>query len=65
MLLPQGAVRVSNLGPWVSNELLHYSFSIFGDIERCVVMVDDRGKTKGEGLVEFERKNVALEAVRR
>ena len=61
----QGAVRVSNLGPWVSNELLYHAFGIFGDIERCLVFVDDRGKSKGEGVVEFERKNVALEAVRR
>ena len=49
----------------MSNELLHHAFGIFGDIERCVVLVDDRGKSKGEGVVEFERKNVALEAVRR
>ena len=55
----------TNLGPWVSNGLLHYVFSIFGDIERCVIMVDDRDKPKSEGLVEFERKNVALKAVRR
>ena len=61
----QGAVKVSNLGPWVSNELLHKCFSIFGDIERCLVMVDDRGRSKGEGLVEFERKPSALEAVKR
>ena len=44
---------------------LYHAFGIFGDIERCVVFVDDRGKSKGEGIVEFERKNVALEAVRR
>ena len=61
----QGAVRVSNLGPWVSNELLHRAFSVFGDIERCLVSVDDRGRSKGEGFVEFERKNVAQECVRR
>ncbi len=61
----QGAVKVSNLGPWVSNELLHRAFSVFGDIERCMVLVDDRGRSKGEGLVEFERKNYAQEAVKR
>ena len=44
---------------------LYHAFGIFGDIERCVVLVDDRGKSKGEGIVEFERKNVAMEAVRR
>jgi len=61
----QGAVKVSNLGPWVSNELLFHAFSVFGDIERCLVFVDDRGRSKGEGIVEFERKNVAQDAVRR
>ncbi len=61
----QGALKVSNLGPWVSNELLHRGFSIFGDIERAVVLVDDRGRSKGEGIVEFERKNSALEASKR
>ena len=61
----QGAVKVTNLGPWVSNELLFKAFSIFGDIERCVVFVDDRGRSKGEGIVEFERKPSAMEAVKR
>ena len=61
----QGAIKVSNLGPWVSNELLHRAFSIFGEIERCIVMVDDRGRSKHEGIIEFERKNSAQEALRR
>ena len=61
----QGAVKVSNLGPWVSNELLQRAFSIYGDIERCIVFVDDRGRSKGEGIVEFERKNAAAEAIKR
>lgn len=61
----QAAIKVSNLGPWVSNELLYLSFSIFGDIERCFVHVDDRGRSKGEGVVEFERKPSALEALRK
>jgi proline- and glutamine-rich splicing factor len=42
----QGAVKVLNLGPWVSNELLHRAFSIYGDIERCIVYVDERGRSK-------------------
>ena len=61
----QAAVKVTNLGPWVSNELLRHAFSIFGEIERCVVMVDDRGRSKGEGVVEFERKGYASEAMKR
>ena len=29
----QAALRIKNLGPWVSNELLHRSFSVFGDVK--------------------------------
>ena len=61
----QGALKVKNLGPWVSNELLHRAFSCFGDLERAFVMVDDRGRSKGEGVVEYERKPSALDALRR
>lgn len=28
----------------------------FGDVERVVVVVDDRGRFIGEGIVEFVRK---------
>merc|ERR1712243_306841 len=51
----QGALKVKNLGPWVSNELLHRAFSVFGDLEKAIVMVDDRGRSKGEDIVEFEK----------
>jgi len=61
----QGALQIKNLGPWVSNELLHRAFSVFGELERAVVFVDDRGKSKGEGVVEFEKKPAASEAYRR
>jgi proline- and glutamine-rich splicing factor len=61
----QAAINVKNLSPWVSNELLHKAFSVFGEIERAIVYVDDRGRSKGEGVVEFSRKPSALEAVKR
>jgi len=61
----QGALKVKNLGPWVSNELLHRAFSVFGELERAIVNVDDRGRSKGEGIVEFERKPSAMDALRR
>ncbi|BFZ09917.1 hypothetical protein BsWGS_12956 [Bradybaena similaris] len=59
------ALKVKNLHPYVSNELLEQSFSQFGDLERCVVIVDDRGKPTGEGIVEFVRKPGANSALRR
>jgi len=52
-------------GPWVSNELLHAAFSVFGEIERCLVYSDEKGKSKEEGTIEFVKKGVAIEAVRR
>ncbi|XP_060803942.1 hrp65 protein isoform X2 [Amyelois transitella] len=58
------AIRVKNLPPFVSNELLYRAFEIFGKIERAYVKVDDRGKTLGEGVVEYARKPSALAAIR-
>lgn len=58
------AVRVKNLPPFVSNELLYKAFEIFGKIEKAYVKVDERGKTLGEGIVEFARKPSALAAIR-
>ncbi|XP_064609918.1 paraspeckle component 1-like isoform X2 [Liolophura sinensis] len=59
------ALRVKNLSPVVSNELLESAFSQLGEVERAVVVCDDRGKSTGEGLVEFARKQVALSAMKR
>ncbi|CAF1287769.1 unnamed protein product [Adineta steineri] len=54
----QGAtIKVKNLSPNVSNELLKEAFEqYFGSVERAVVIVDDRGKSTGEGIIEFEKK---------
>ncbi|XP_031348721.1 hrp65 protein-like isoform X1 [Photinus pyralis] len=63
---PNGSsVKVRNLPPFVSNELLYFAFSAFGEIERCIVIVDDRGKPTGEGLVEYVRKGSATLAIRK
>ncbi|KRZ79986.1 Non-POU domain-containing octamer-binding protein, partial [Trichinella papuae] len=59
------ALRVKELSPLVSNELLFSAFSMFGDVERAVHIVDDRGRPTGEGIVEFERKPGAQEALKR
>lgn len=62
---PNGAtLKVKNLTPMVTNELLHVAFSVFGEVERCVVIVDDHGKSTGEGLIEFARKPSAVTALR-
>lgn len=57
-------IKVSNLSPFVTNELLYLAFSVFGEIERCVVLVDDRGKSLCEGIIEFVRKPAAQLALK-
>lgn len=59
------ALRVKYLSPHISNEVLADAFSLFGEIERAVVAVDDRGKPTGEGIVEFARKAHAMTALKR
>lgn len=50
--------------PFVTNELLHKSFEIFGQVERAVIVVDDRGKPTDEGFVVFTHKSDAITAIR-
>lgn len=59
------AIRVKNLSPYVTNELLEYAFSYFGEVERAIVISDDRGRSIGEGIVEFSRKFSATNALKR
>ena len=59
------AVRVKNLSQVVTNELLEHAFSYFGEVERAVVITDDRGRSVGEGIVEFARKVAAQICLKR
>jgi hypothetical protein len=59
------ALRVKYLSSHISNEVLYEAFSMFGELERAVVVVDDRGKPTGEGIVEFARKAGAMTALKR
>ncbi|XP_072532070.1 splicing factor, proline- and glutamine-rich isoform X2 [Salminus brasiliensis] len=59
------ALSVRNLSPFVSNELLDEAFSQFGVVERAVVVVDDRGRSTGKGIVEFATKPAARKALDR
>uniref|UniRef100_A0A3Q3J870 RRM domain-containing protein n=1 Tax=Monopterus albus TaxID=43700 RepID=A0A3Q3J870_MONAL len=59
------ALSVKNLSPFVSNELLEEAFSQFGMVERAVVIVDDRGRSTGRGIVEFASKPAARKALDR
>ncbi|CAG5889528.1 unnamed protein product [Menidia menidia] len=59
------ALSVKNLSPYVSNELLEEAFSQFGMVERAVVVVDDRGRSAGRGIVEFASRSAAKKALDR
>ncbi|KAI5607749.1 splicing factor, proline- and glutamine-rich [Silurus asotus] len=59
------ALSIRNLSPFVSNELLEEAFSQFGVVERAVVVVDDRGRSVGKGIVEFATKPAARKALDR
>ncbi|XP_075448420.1 paraspeckle component 1 isoform X1 [Ascaphus truei] len=59
------ALSVKNLSSVVSNELLEEAFSMFGPVERAVVIVDDRGRATGKGFVEFAAKPPARKALER
>ncbi|CAB3363781.1 Hypothetical predicted protein [Cloeon dipterum] len=63
---PHGAIiKVKNLTSFVSNELLETAFGVFGEIERAYIITDERGKSTGSGIVEFQRKPAATLAVRK
>ncbi|KAG7500402.1 splicing factor, proline-and glutamine-rich isoform X1 [Solea senegalensis] len=59
------ALSIKNLSPYVSNELLEEAFSQFGMVERAIVIVDDRGRSSGKGIVEFASKPAARKALDR
>lgn len=59
------AIRVKNIPLLVSNELLHMAFSIFGDVELAYIVVDERGRPTGEGVVEYFKKPSALLAIKK
>ncbi|XP_045479528.1 hrp65 protein-like [Harmonia axyridis] len=57
-------IKVSNLAPTVTNELLHYAFSVFGEIEKAIVFKDEHGHSTGVGEIDFARKKSAVQAVK-
>ncbi|XP_026011185.1 splicing factor, proline- and glutamine-rich isoform X2 [Astatotilapia calliptera] len=59
------ALSIKNLSPFVSNELLEEAFSQFGMVERAIVVVDDRGRSTGRGIVEFASRPAARKALER
>ncbi|XP_033836860.1 paraspeckle component 1 isoform X1 [Periophthalmus magnuspinnatus] len=58
-------LKVRNLLPVVTNELLEQAFSQFGPVERTIVITDDRGRPTGKGIIEFANKVAARKALER
>lgn len=58
-------VRVKNLSPSVTNELLFKAFGVFGAVEMSRVIVDDRGKPTGDGIIIFTEKKAAVLAYKK
>ena len=65
LAVSNSTVKVSHLHQTVSNELLLEAFSEFGEVERAVVVADDRGRSLGYGIVDFTCKAYAMAAIRR
>ena len=42
---------------------MEQAFSQFGQVERAVVIVDDKGRSTCKGVVEFTRKGTAQKAI--
>jgi len=59
------ALKIKHLAPTITNEYLEKAFSMFGRVERAVVACNEQGRSLCEGIVEFERKNAALNAIQR
>ncbi|XP_057306302.1 non-POU domain-containing octamer-binding protein-like [Hydractinia symbiolongicarpus] len=59
------AVEVHGLDQYASNEYIEQAMSQFGTVERAVVVCDDRGRSKGYAIVEFEWKKSAQKVLDR
>jgi len=59
------AIELHGLDNYASNEFLLRAMSSFGAVERCIVVCDDRGRSKGYAIVEFEWKKAAAKVLDR
>lgn len=60
-----GNVFIKNLDKSVDNKALHDTFSAFGNVLSCKVVLDPHGQSKGFAFVHFETQEAADKAIAR
>ena len=59
------AIELHGLDEFASNEYIEAAMSLFGTVERSVIVCDDRGRSKGYAVVEFGWKKSAQKVLDR
>ena len=60
---PPRSIIVKNLDASIDNQALYDTFSLFGNILSCKVECGIDGKSTGSGIVHFEEKDSAKQAI--
>lgn len=58
-----GNIFIKNLSKDIDTKALHDTFSVFGNILSCKIMLNADNKSKGFGFVHFEREESAQSAI--